>query len=38
VQQLEKQVQQQEHREQLRQLLNQWAAREDLPHAKKNPK
>jgi transposase len=38
VQQLKKQVQQQEHREQLRQLLNQWAARDDLPPAKKNPK
>ena len=38
VQQLEQQVQAQEHKEQLRQLLNQWAEQEDLPPAKKNPK
>lgn len=38
VQQLEQQVQHQEHKEQLRQLLNQWAEQEDLPPAKKNPK
>ena len=36
VQQLEQQVRQHEEREQLRQLLNQWAARDDLPPAKKN--
>lgn len=36
VQQLEQQVQLYEEKEQLRQLLNQWAAREDLPPAKKN--
>lgn len=38
VQQLEQQVQQQEQKEQLRRLLNQWAARDDLPPSKKNPK
>jgi transposase len=38
VKQLEQQVQQYEEREELRQLLNQWAARDDLPPAKKNPK
>lgn len=38
VQQLEQQVQHYEQKDQLRQLLNQWAAREDLPPAKKNPK
>jgi transposase len=38
VQQLEQQVQLYEEKDQLRQLLNQWAAREDLPPAKKNPK
>jgi len=38
VQQLEQQVQLYEEKEQLRQLLNQWAAREDLPPAKKNSK
>jgi transposase len=38
VQQLEQQVRQQEQKEQLRQLLNHWARREDLPPAKKNPK
>ena len=38
VQQLEQQVQHQEQKEQLRQLLNQWAAKANLPPAKKNPK
>ena len=38
VQQLEQQVQQQAQKEQLRQLLNQWAAKANLPPAKKNPK
>jgi transposase len=38
VQQLEQQVQHYEEREQLRQLLNSWAARDDLPPAKKKPK
>ena len=38
VQQLERQVQQQEQKEQLHKLLNQWAARDDLPPAKKNLK
>jgi hypothetical protein len=38
VNQLEQQVQEYEQREQLRQLLNQWAARDDLPPAKKNLK
>jgi hypothetical protein len=38
VEQLEQQVQCYEQKEQLRQLLNQWAARDDLPPAKKNPK
>jgi hypothetical protein len=38
VNQLEQQVQRYEQRDQLRQLLNQWAARDDLPPAKKNPK
>jgi mannose/cellobiose epimerase-like protein (N-acyl-D-glucosamine 2-epimerase family) len=38
VAQLEQQVQHYEQKEQLRQLLNQWAAREDLPPAKKNSK
>lgn len=38
VQQLEQQVQQYEEKEQLRQLLNSWAARDDLPPAKKNSK
>lgn len=38
VQQLEQQVQHQEQKESLRQLLNQWAARDDLAPAKKNPK
>jgi transposase len=38
VQQLEQQVQAQEQKEQLRQLRNQWLARDDLPPAKKNPK
>jgi hypothetical protein len=38
VQHLEQQVQLYEEKEQLRQLLNQWAAREDLPPAKKNSK
>jgi transposase len=38
VQQLEQQVQEQEQKEQLHRLLNQWAARDDLPPAKKNLK
>jgi transposase len=38
VEQLEQQVQLYEQKEQLRELLNQWAARDDLPPAKKNPK
>jgi transposase len=38
VKQLEQQVQHQQRREALRQLLNQWEQREDLPPAKKNPK
>ena len=38
VEQLEQQVQLYEQKEQLRQLLNHWAARDDLPPAKKNPK
>jgi hypothetical protein len=38
VNQLEQQVQRYEQKDQLRQLLNQWAARDDLPPAKKNPK
>jgi transposase len=38
VDQLEQQVQNYEQKEKLRQLLNHWAAREDLPPAKKNPK
>jgi len=38
VEQLEQQVQHYEQKEKLRQLLNQWAAREDLPPSKKNPK
>jgi len=38
VKHLEQQVQRYEERELLRQRLNQWAAREDLPPAKKNPK
>jgi transposase len=38
VKQLEQQVHQYEEREELRQLVNQWAARDDLPPAKKNPK
>jgi transposase len=38
VQQLEEQVQRQEQKEQLHQLLNQWTQRKDLPPAKKNPK
>ena len=33
---LEQQLQQHEQKAQLRQWLNQWAAREDLPPAKKN--
>ena len=36
VAQLEQQVQHYEQKEQLRQLLNQWAARDDLQPAKKN--
>jgi transposase len=36
VQQLEQQVQRYEAKEQLHQILNHWAAREDLPPAKKN--
>ena len=38
VQQLEQQVQLYEEKEQLRQLLNQWATRDDLPPAKKKSK
>ena len=38
VQQLEQQVQAQEHKEQLRRLLSQGDQRDDLPPAKKNPK
>jgi transposase len=38
VQQLEQQVRQQEQKEHLRQLLNQWAAKDKLPPAKKKPK
>jgi transposase len=38
VEQLEQQVQEQEQKEQLHRLLNQWAARDDLPPAKKNLK
>jgi transposase len=38
VEQLEQQVQRYEQKESLRQLLNEWAEREDLPPAKKNPK
>lgn len=38
VEQLEQQVQHYEQKEQLRQLLNQWAVRDDLPPAKKNQK
>jgi hypothetical protein len=38
VEQLEQQVQHHEEKEKLRQLLNQWAARDDLPPAKKNQK
>lgn len=38
VQQLEQQVLQHQQREQLHQLLNRWAQREDLPPAKKNLK
>jgi transposase len=38
VHQLEQQVQHQEQKEQLRQLLNQWASKDNLPPAKKNPK
>ena len=38
VQQLEQQVRQHEQKEALHQLLNQWAARDDLPPAKKTPK
>ena len=37
VEQLEQQVQHYEQKEQLRQLLNQWAARDDLPPVKKKP-
>ena len=36
--QLEQKVQIYEQKEQLRQVLNEWAARDDLPPAKKNPK
>lgn len=36
VEQLEQQVQHHQQQEQLRQLLSQWAARDDLPPAKKN--
>ena len=35
---LEAQIQQQDQKEQLRQLLNQWAQRQDLPPSKKNLK
>jgi transposase len=38
VEQLEQQVREYEQKDQLRRLLNQWAARDDLPPAKKNPK
>ena len=38
VQQLEQQVKQHEQKQALHQLLNQWAARDDLPPAKKNLK
>ena len=38
VAQLEQQVQEHQQKEQLRQLLHQWAARDDLPPAKKNLK
>src|SRR5262252_1395467 len=38
VKQLEQRVQVYEQKEQLRQVLNEWAARDDLPPAKKNPK
>jgi transposase len=38
VQQLEQQVQHHQQREALRQLLNQWASKDKLPPAKKNPK
>jgi transposase-like protein len=38
VEQLEQQVQHFQQQEQLRQLLQQWAARDDLPPAKKNSK
>jgi transposase len=38
VQELEQQVQHHQQREQLRQLLNQWASKDNLPPAKKNPK
>src|SRR5215469_5681579 len=38
VEQLEQQVQAYQQQEQLRQLLQQWAARDDLPPAKKNLK
>ena len=38
VEQLEQTVQHQQQREKLRQLLSQWAEREDLPPAKKKPK
>src|SRR5262245_60739274 len=38
VQQLEQQIQIHEEKEQLRQLLNRWAARDDLPPAKKKRK
>ena len=38
VQQLEQQVQAQEHKEQLRRILSQWDLRDDLPPAKKNLK
>jgi transposase len=38
VEQLEQQVQEYQHKEQLRQLLQQWARRDDLPPAKKNLK
>jgi transposase len=38
VEQLEQQVQEYQQKEQLRQLLQQWAARDDLPPSKKNLK
>ena len=38
VKQLKQQLQHYQQKEQLHQLLNQWAARDDLPPAKKNPK